>query len=61
MRPLAFDAQKLPVPPVPAPRPPAIIDVSSHGTLRFRGALGARDYAIERQLGTQGKGLGDRP
>lgn len=50
MRTLAFGAQKLPVPPVPAPRPPAMVDVSSHGAIRFRGALGARDYTIERQL-----------
>ena len=50
MRTLAFGVQKLPVPPVPAPPPPAMIDVSSHGAIRFRGALGARDYAIERQL-----------
>jgi mannan endo-1,4-beta-mannosidase len=54
MRTLAFGAQNVPVPTIPAPHPPAMIEVSSHGALRFRGALGARDYAIERQLAPDG-------
>jgi hypothetical protein len=54
MRTLAFDAQHLPVPAVPAPGPPLVLGVTGHGEVRFRGSAGARDYAIERQVAPDG-------
>ena len=54
MRTLAFDAQHLPVPAVPVPGPPLVLGVTGHGEVRFRGSVGARDYAIERQVAPDG-------
>jgi hypothetical protein len=54
MRSLAFGARNLPVPPIPAPPPPAVIGVTAQGAVSFRGSLGARDYTIERQSAPEG-------
>ncbi len=49
MRRIAFEARGLPVPSVSAPPAPVVLSATSRGALAFRGALGARDYTIERQ------------
>jgi mannan endo-1,4-beta-mannosidase len=54
MRTLAFGARRLPVPPIPAPEPPVMLGATSRGAVSFRGSLGARDYAIERQTAPDG-------
>ena len=46
MRSLAFGARHQPVPPIPAPPPPAVIGVTAQGAVTFRGSLGAREYTI---------------
>jgi mannan endo-1,4-beta-mannosidase len=54
MREAAFGAQRLPVPPIPAPPSPVMLGATSHGAVGFRGSLAARDYAIERQTAPDG-------
>jgi mannan endo-1,4-beta-mannosidase len=54
MRTLAFGARHLPVPAISAPAPPVVFGVTAHGAVSFRGSLGARDYAIERQPAPDG-------
>ena len=54
MRSLAFGARHEPVPPIPAPPPPAVIGVTAQGAVAFRGSLGAREYTIERQSAPDG-------
>jgi mannan endo-1,4-beta-mannosidase len=54
MRTLAFGARHLPVPAGTAPPPPVMLGVTTHGAISFRGSLGARDYAIERQTAPDG-------
>jgi hypothetical protein len=54
MRSLAFGARHEPVPPIPAPPPPAVIGVTAQGAVAFRGSVGAREYTIERQSAADG-------
>jgi hypothetical protein len=54
MRRLAFEARGLPVPPAAAPLAPFMLSATSRGAVAFRGALGARDYVIERQIAPDG-------
>jgi mannan endo-1,4-beta-mannosidase len=54
VRRLAFEARGLPMPPASAPPAPFMLGATSRGVVTFRGALGARDYVIERQIAPEG-------
>jgi len=54
MRRLAFEARGIPMPAASAPPAPVMLSATSRGAVAFRGALNARDYAIERQIAPDG-------